>query len=78
MTAKTKPAVECSADITTSDSTTYKATRGVLLEVAGDLVVTMADGNDATIPGLAAGVIHPLSVTKVKAATTATGISLFW
>lgn len=61
--------------VTPNDSTVLSATRGLYLGVSGNVVVTMANGSDATFVGLAAGVIHPISVTKVKATgTTATSI----
>ena len=62
--------------VTPNDSTSLsKVTRGIYLGGSGDVVVTMADGMDVTFKSLAAGVIHPISVTKVKATgTTATNI----
>lgn len=63
-----------------SDDTTYPATRGISFGTAGDLELTMYDGEDVTIPSgaLVAGIIHPLSLTKVKAGTTAADIVLYW
>lgn len=60
-----------------SDSTnlTNGATKGLYIGGAGNVSVTMADGNDVTFTALASGVIHPISVLKVKATgTTATSI----
>lgn len=61
--------------VTPSDATVLTATKGIYIGVAGDVAVTMADGTQVTFVGLAAGLIHPLSVTKVKATgTTATSV----
>lgn len=50
-------------------------TKAVYVGVTGDLAVTMADGNDVLLKGVVAGVVHFLSVRKVKATgTTATDI----
>lgn len=61
--------------VTPSDTTVLTATKGLYVGASGDVVVTMFNGVDATFKGLAAGIIHPISVTKVKATgTTATNI----
>jgi hypothetical protein len=61
--------------VTPSDTTVLTKTKGLYIGVTGDVVVTMANGSDATFKSLAAGVIHPISVSKVKVAgTTATNI----
>jgi len=59
--------------VTKSDSTDLGVCRGISFGTAGDLVLTDPDGTDRTIPSgaLAVGIIHPISYTKVKAATTA-------
>lgn len=58
-----------------SDTTVIPATKGLYVGVAGDVSVVMADGSAITFKALAAGVIHKLSVTEVKATgTTATDI----
>lgn len=51
-------------------------TRGLYIGVAGDVVVDMVDsGASITFTALAAGVIHPLRVKRVRATgTTATNI----
>jgi hypothetical protein len=77
MSEKTKPAVK-SADVTPNDSTDILATRGIIVGGDGTLVVQMADGNDQTFPVIKAGLIYSLSVTKIYAATTATGIVVLW
>ena len=58
-----------------NDSTTFSPTKGLYVGVSGDVAVTMENGQDVTFVGLAAGIIHPISVIKVKATgTTATSI----
>ncbi len=67
--------------ITPSDATELNPTRGISFAAEGALAVEDAEGNSVTIPSgaLAAGVIHPLSLKKVKATgTTATGIVGYW
>ena len=57
------------------------ATKGLMVGGAGNLVVTMADGTGPItipIPATACGVMLPLAVTYVLAATTATGINAFY
>jgi len=50
------------------------ATRALMVGEDGDLAVNYADGTSDTI-FLLAGVVHPISVARVKATgTTATGI----
>lgn len=51
--------------------------RGIAFAGAGALAVTMANGQDRTIASgvLAAGVLHPIRIKRIKAAgTTATSI----
>lgn len=57
--------------VTAHDTDTIEQTRGLYVGTAGDLVATMADGNDATFANLAAGIVHPLQVIRVKATGTA-------
>lgn len=50
-------------------------TRGIYVGVSGDLKVVTAGGTTLTFVGLAAGMTHPLRVSKVFATgTTATDI----
>ena len=58
----------------TEDVPLAKTSRALYVGVAGDLVVTMAGGGDATFKNVAAGSFLPIRVTVVKAATTATDI----
>lgn len=60
--------------VTKSDTTDLGITRGLYIGGAGNVAVEMTDGALVTFTALAVGVVHPLSVQKVLAATTATGI----
>ena len=63
--------------VTTSDSTNLSLgfTRGIYVGGSGDVAVTMADGNTVTFKSLAAGIIHPICVTRIwSTGTTATNI----
>ena len=61
--------------VTPHDTNKIEQTRGLYIGGAGDVVVTMADGNDATFTSLSAGIVHPLQVIRVKSTnTTATNI----
>ena len=61
--------------ITPADATDIVPTRGVYVGVSGDLAVDMSDGSTVTFVGLAAGIIHPISVKRIYATgTTATSI----
>lgn len=60
--------------VTKSDTTDLGRTRAVWVGGAGNLVVTMADGNDATFTAVPAGSWLGIQVQKVKNATTATNI----
>lgn len=75
----TQPARHAAA-ITPDNSTDLTtATRGLYVGGAGDVAAIMAGGETVTFVGLAAGVVHPLSVARVKATgTTATGIVGVW
>lgn len=56
-------------------------TRGISFAAAGALKVDLVGGDTITIPSgaLAAGIIHPLMVTRVYATGTgATGIVAYW
>lgn len=68
--------------VTPSDSAdlTYTS-RGVAFAAAGDLKVTTSGGETVVIPSgsLAAGLIHPLMVTRIwSTGTTATGIVVYY
>ncbi len=62
--------------ITPNDDTDLsEVTRAISFAVAGDLEIITQDGTTIIIPGLAAGIMHPIGAQRVRAAgTTATGI----
>lgn len=63
------------AAITPNDSTTINTTRGLYVGVTGDVKVDLAGGDTVTFVGLAAGIIHPISATRVySTGTTATSV----
>lgn len=75
-TAGIKSAV--AVDISSTDWSTSRITRGLYVGALGDVKVQFCDDGDSatvTLTGLAAGVWHPMQVQKViKTGTTATGI----
>lgn len=58
--------------ITKNDSTTFARLRGISFHTAGILRVDTADSTDVSIPSgaLAAGVIHPIAITRIYSTTT--------
>lgn len=66
--------------VTPSDATDLTGVRGIRVGGAGNLVVRMINAPDTsvTIPDCIAGELLPIRVTRVMAATTATGITAFW
>ena len=68
------------AVVTASDSTDLTGVRGLYIGGEGDVSVRMinAPGTTVVIAGVAAGVILPIRVTRVMAATTATSITAFY
>lgn len=74
------PANEAAA-VTKSDSTVFPvATRGLYVGGTGNVTVTMAGGVQDVVEfeAVPAGAILPISVTQVRAATTATLIVRMW
>jgi len=69
----TAPATRAVA-VTPSDSTVLDTTRALYVGGAGTVVVDMLDSGTNITFAVAAGTLLPIRVTKVKAATTATGI----
>lgn len=63
-------------DITPADGADLaQVTRALMVSAAGDVAVTLRNGDAITLPGLAPGVIYPVRVTRVAATgTTAAGI----
>ena len=50
-------------------------TRGVYVGVAGDVTLISESGSTITLKNLAAGILHPIAVTRIEATgTTATDI----
>jgi hypothetical protein len=67
--------------VTPSDTADIPATRGVSVATAGDMKVTTVGGETVVIPSgaLAAGIVHPIRVTRVWATgTAAVGIVAYW
>jgi len=62
--------------VTPNDSVDVSyVTRGLYVGATGDIKVTMADGDTVTLNSIAAGIVHPLRVSRVwSTGTTATGI----
>jgi len=58
--------------VTPSDSVDLAdgVTVGLYVGVAGDVVVVMENGSTVTLKDLAAGVVHPLAVERVKSTGT--------
>lgn len=63
-------------DVSVTDVTLNRITRGIYIGTSGNLVVQFAgDAASATLSGLAAGVWHPMQVQKIfNSGTTAAGI----
>lgn len=66
--------------VTPSNSTDLATVaRGVKLGVAGNLKYTTEAGDTIVDVGLAAGVIHPICISRIWATgTTATDITVYW
>lgn len=61
--------------ITPNDNTDISICRGIYIGGSGDLRVKMLDGTIVVFTSIAAGMVHPLSISRVYATgTTATGI----
>lgn len=66
---------DASVVVSPSDSTVLQRTKYLYIGSAGPLVVTMAaDGSVVTFPVTTSGQLFPIAVTKVMAATSASGI----
>lgn len=68
------------AAVVTSDTASLKPTAGLWVGGPGNVTVEMAgDGGSALFPGVSAGTMLPISVTRVMATgTTATLITAVW
>jgi hypothetical protein len=65
--------------VTASDTTKLAPTKGLWVGGAGNLTVDFADGTtDVLLTAIIVGTIYPISVVKVKAATTATAITALY
>ena len=60
--------------VTPNDTTLLSTTKGLYIGTTGDVVVTMADTSLVTFSTVPAGVILPIRVIHVMAATTAGNI----
>lgn len=78
-TARTQYAVDAVL-VTPSDSADLSSvSRALSLEVAGNLRILTQDGTDIVIPGLAAGIMHPIGAQRIFSTnTTATGIVAYF
>lgn len=62
-------------DVSGADQSLATACRGVMVTVAGDVAVTMADGSSGVLPALQPGTLYPFAVKVFKkTGTVATGI----
>ncbi|MEL6885380.1 MAG: hypothetical protein AAFP87_12790 [Pseudomonadota bacterium] len=63
-------------DVTPGDATDLaEVTRALMVSAAGDVAVTLKNGDHITLPGLTPGVIYPVRATRIWATgTTATGV----
>lgn len=67
------------AAVTPNDSADLTVvTRGLWVGGAGTVVATMRGGGDVTFSGIPAGTLLPISVSRVKTASTATLIVALW
>jgi hypothetical protein len=62
-----------------ADQTFTKRIRGIYVAVTGNLKVDMADGTTVTWSNLAAGVVYPMTITKIyqTGSTGVTGLVLY-
>lgn len=68
--------VEGGFDVVPADGVDLaQVTRAVMVTTSGDLAVTLKSGDEIVLPGLTAGVIYPVRVSRIAATgTTAAGI----
>lgn len=61
------------------DNDLTRVARGVYVGTSGDLKVTTLDGSIMTYPGLASGIVHPITAVRIHSTgTTATDILAQW
>jgi len=64
------PAYKCQA-VVLSDTVEYSPpARGFILASSGNVKITDTNGNETTLPSMAAGIVHPIQVTKVHSTGT--------
>ena len=64
-----------SVDVSAADQEFGRTTRGFFVGGAGDLAVTMKEGNNQTFAGVAAGTVLPIQATAaLNTGTTATNV----
>lgn len=73
-TSWTRPAITARAITASATPIPGGPTRGLYLGTAGSLTVTFVNGDTVTFANLAAGVVHPLSVTHVTASVGAADV----
>jgi hypothetical protein len=56
--------------VTPSDTVDIPVTDGIYIGTTGNLAVVMEDGNTVTYTSIAAGICHPLGVTRVNSTNT--------
>ena len=66
MSEKTKPGVKL-VQVSLSDTATFQATRGFILQNSAAFAVRDAEGNVVTLPPLQAGITHAISITQARA-----------
>ena len=63
--------------ITPGASPLPQPTRGLYCGVSGNVTVTFPDGTSLEFVGIAAGVIHPMTVTHVTAASAESIVGIY-
>lgn len=59
----------------TLDEAITTPSRGIYVGGTGDVSITFVDGHTEVLPGMVAGIIHPISAVKINTTgTTATGL----
>jgi hypothetical protein len=70
-----KGSITNAISITPSDTASISPTKGIYIGGSGHVNVVLSSGNQVTFSALSSGMVHPISVTKIRATgTTATSI----
>lgn len=77
-TPKLESPPSSAAAVTPGATALASVTRAIYVGGAGNVAVTMLDGQDVTFSGVAAGTLIPIRASHVLAATTATNILALW